>query len=825
MNKKECFLIRGILNYRLINSWGKSKVSYYRGIDSVVEALERARNEGIKVNLLIGAGCSVTAGIPIANGIIEKIKNKYPAEVGELTDKTYADYMAKLTPIERRKLINECVRESKINWAHIGMAHLMNNNFIHRVLTTNFDNIFLRAGSLVGEFPGIYDMTTYGGDFRSDLLSEKSILYLHGQHTSFVLCNTEKEVEEQREKLSDTFNELKRNSMWLIVGYSCTNDAIWQLLSNEPSFENRLYLIGYENEQPNDNMKNILSEDRYAFYVNGYNADSFFISLMKSLNIFPPKIIDKPFSYLSDAISSITDYKNNDSLLEGELNGAALEILDDAIKNYEENNIRMAKYYWQLGLFDKFNELMKEMDKDNHHEIIEYFEEYNSKIEIKVKKLLMETEKKHALDSGITKKLREATELMSINKESLGEDFGKVMLTINNIYDNIGVEALEHEDIINWINCIIKRSEYDSSTNPLDELKRAEGILSKKISNQKEDSIILNELSLLYLRMAKIDEENCSNYIEKLLTTIEDAYNKDTENIEVIIDWGTYLLNIIKLKEEEWEDLLKKAEMKYYEAIEIAEKKEKYKILEVYADELIKLSIDIQEQVVKDRFIEKAFATYSEIYAYGEFNNIINSSWESSIIKIIKCKDINEYIKYILTYINNVKLMLVKFKKERYLSKLTTKINNVSYALIQEKIFNLAEQLISICIDINKTDSFVCATKGLWFLKNSDLEVEEREKQGNKYYEEAVELSSNDVDLSLAIKQKNFFEYGVFLYEVKEEKEKGLNYLKTALNFGCIEPYVSNVIEIERYMISNNIKIKEIYENDIIKDEEINILE
>lgn len=790
-------------------------MEYYREINSVVEALIRAKSEGIKVNLLIGAGCSVTAGIPMADGMIDEIKKSYPAETEHLSVKTYSNYMAKLTPIERRKLINKYVKDSKVNWAHIGMAHLMNNNYIHRVLTTNFDNIFLRACSLVGEFPGIYDMTTYGGEFRSDLLSEKSILYLHGQHTSFVLCNTEKEVKEQREKLKDTFNELKRNSMWIILGYSCTNDAIWQLLSNEKSFENRLYLIGYENNSENDNMKKILSEDKYAFYVKGYNADSFFIELMKALEIFPPKIIDKPFSYLSETISSIAEYEDNNSFISSKLNGTTLEILDNAIKNYEDDDIRMSKYYFQLGLFEKFNDRTKKIDENKLGEIAEFINEYNSKINEEVNKFIIDNKESITINSNITSKLRQAMQIIIIDRPRINKESIELLKGIDEIYKKFEIDTLEYDDLINWVSCIIITIEFDESYNKLEELKRAENIYKSKITNKKEDKVILVELGRIYLKMAKLDEGNVDKYIQKLLETIEEAHKRDCKDINILINWGTYLLNIIQFVEDKWEETYYKAKCKFDEAVKLVDTSEHYKIMSIYAQRLFDIFLEYDNEFIKDKCITDSMNIYSKIYLEEELYNISDNDWERMIIRIMKQSEKKKYIKFVEEYFCVIKRVVGKYKCNKKLSTFISNVNNVSYALIQINELDLANNIIDFSLKIDQKNSFVNATKGLFYFKNNKLEQNVREENGKRYYKDAIDMSGSDTDLSFAFKQKYYFEYGVFLCEVKKDIENGAKYLKLAVEIGRIEPYISNYIDVRDYLAKNQIIVKDIdYNNE-----------
>lgn len=42
----------------------EENISIYRDLEDVVSALKRLKEDNINVNLLIGAGCSVTANIP-----------------------------------------------------------------------------------------------------------------------------------------------------------------------------------------------------------------------------------------------------------------------------------------------------------------------------------------------------------------------------------------------------------------------------------------------------------------------------------------------------------------------------------------------------------------------------------------------------------------------------------------------------------------------------------------------------------------------------------------------------------------------------------------
>src|SRR5712692_10165927 len=94
----------------------------------------------------------------------------------------------------RQKFIVECIKEGKgnLNLAHLLMAQLMVNGFVRILLTTNFDDLLLRALQLYFEYPSIID-----ADSTHTLLIDSMFLqiaYLHGRLTSYRQRHTEREL-------------------------------------------------------------------------------------------------------------------------------------------------------------------------------------------------------------------------------------------------------------------------------------------------------------------------------------------------------------------------------------------------------------------------------------------------------------------------------------------------------------------------------------------------------------------------------------------------------------------------------------------------------
>src|SRR5690349_9526653 len=166
----------------------------YRTIDDVSEALLTAKEQGRKCSLLIGAGCSAKAEIPLASEIVEHIRNTRPNAYARAAKKTYAECMSKLLLTDRHALIGGFIHKAKVNWAHIGIALLMKSGFVDRVLTTNFDLLVVKACAMIGQFPAAYDFAS-SHLFDPEYISENAVFYLHGQYTGFVLINTKEEFD------------------------------------------------------------------------------------------------------------------------------------------------------------------------------------------------------------------------------------------------------------------------------------------------------------------------------------------------------------------------------------------------------------------------------------------------------------------------------------------------------------------------------------------------------------------------------------------------------------------------------------------------------
>ncbi|WP_276677544.1 hypothetical protein, partial [Thalassolituus oleivorans] len=277
----------------------------YRSVDDLAENISHANNECV---FLIGAGFSLSAGIPLAGKLVKEIKEQFPRAYDRAELKDYNHVMAELLPHERAKLLTGYIDKAKVNWAHLALAQLFHANKIDRILTVNFDPLILKACSMVGEFPAVYDLAT-ASEFKESRISPKSVFYLNGQHTGFAMLNAENELNKHKKRLSDIVKNTGTRRIWVVVGYSGDADPLAEVLKDiaqSCGFDNGLYWVGHS-ESPSDTQAKILASD-HTFFIGEQDADEFMAELAQKLECFPPVLLTDPFSHIETIITENIDF-------------------------------------------------------------------------------------------------------------------------------------------------------------------------------------------------------------------------------------------------------------------------------------------------------------------------------------------------------------------------------------------------------------------------------------------------------------------------------------------------------------------------------------
>lgn len=281
--------------------------TWTRKIEDIEEALRHARGECV---VLIGAGCSKSAGIPLAGALIREVERNYGAafaRVPEPDRRNYNKVMAALTTNQRRGLLDPHIDAARVNWAHLALAQLFATGKVDRVLTVNFDPLLVRACAMAGLFPAIYDLATTER-FREAHIAPRSLFYLNGQHTGFVTLNTEDELRRHHQRLRDIVHNTGTRRTWIVVGYSGDADPLLDVLAEREIFEGGLYWVGHDATPSPALEKKLLGAGKDAFYLGGQDADRFFTELAQRLRCFPPDLLARPFSHVETLVTTHIDF-------------------------------------------------------------------------------------------------------------------------------------------------------------------------------------------------------------------------------------------------------------------------------------------------------------------------------------------------------------------------------------------------------------------------------------------------------------------------------------------------------------------------------------
>lgn len=329
-----------------------------RTIEHVVSAIRRADG---KCALLIGAGCSKSAGIPLATEILEackegEYKDDYLRAQGKAKEQEslYGLFMEELAPAERKAIFSNYIKNSKINWAHLAIAQLFSTGLVDRVLTVNFDHLISRACALVNFFPAIYDIASASAIIKSNI-SENSLFYLNGQDGGFTILNSSSELASHRPKLEAVVQEVGLGRVWIVAGYSGQSDPLLDTLLSQPRFERDLFWLGFD-PGPSSFLqaRNMFCMSKRTFYIGSQDADKCLTLIAQGAGCFPPDLLVKPVDYLNSTKSKIdfSTGKVAGASLERSLN-EKIELARLAVVEAGAGNLDLIRQWLSAGEYEK----------------------------------------------------------------------------------------------------------------------------------------------------------------------------------------------------------------------------------------------------------------------------------------------------------------------------------------------------------------------------------------------------------------------------------------------------------------------------------------
>jgi tetratricopeptide (TPR) repeat protein len=293
---------------------------------------------------LIGAGCSKSAGIPLVPDMARDLVVKLAAalhgpgsapndpesayrwlfqggkisdcQIGErpkdgTSDNRSIDWSRVYdalfgehynTPDDAREIFSRFVEsaEGRINWAHLCVGELAKQKLVSTVITTNFDQLVLaglvRSGVLPVVCDGIESLTRIRGAPRHPQLIE-----LHGSRHTYRLRNAPEELAallndaQAIAAIESLFQELR---VLVVVGYGGRETGVMDLLINAARHftDKRLFWILHGNAPAalSDKARDLLATSRNSALLIGRDADTFFVHLLRELNVGSPEAIREP---------------------------------------------------------------------------------------------------------------------------------------------------------------------------------------------------------------------------------------------------------------------------------------------------------------------------------------------------------------------------------------------------------------------------------------------------------------------------------------------------------------------------------------------------
>lgn len=361
-------------------------------IDELADHLLFLKSINISTTILMGAGVSASTGIPLANQMVEIIKKEYPNKTKTAKNESYAEFMKILPVSTRKEFIKRYTANPKLNLAHLYLSSFIKHGYIDRILTTNFDALAIKSLALNNIFPSVYDLAE-SKCFNADTIVDPSIFYIHGRYNGYYVLNTDEELSAHSQIVKELFSDTARNRCWIVIGYSGINDPLYNLLTEIEEYGHDLFWVGYNDIPPSESLINGILQKKSASYIEGFDADNFFIKLAGKMNLEKPEILNKPLELIKNIVLSIVDIEK-DKMSVG-ITDKVLSELDqyiDLSKNLIESEssylVRRARDLWIYEKYDEIDLLYKPI-KESENDAAKKFLYYA------IKRYIFELKQKH----------------------------------------------------------------------------------------------------------------------------------------------------------------------------------------------------------------------------------------------------------------------------------------------------------------------------------------------------------------------------------------------------------------------------------------------
>lgn len=493
-------------------------------LDNIAELMRQAKDNGNPYVLLTGAGCSKSAGVPLADQLVKEMNSQFDVQLSNLTEEDRSNYnkcMNALTHQERRQLLQNHIKDANINWAHIGLASLMDSRYVQRVLTFNFDNILMRACGLIGLYPAIYDFTNADVNLQN-LIIDPSIIYLHGQSYGFRQLNDENETKNHANNMTNFIAQTLNTSPVIVAGYSGYNDGFFEQIDKHYCGEQRLFWIGYKEEIPEHLREFFRKYKNHAHYIGGQDADDFFVSLMQSLKC-SPNFFTQHAQHTLSVLNKLTDFPvpNSDNSIDilGNLRQQMVWITEqDLSLSAELHNLMIEGEYSEVieAVERKYSQIFVNNDTSAIDEEIKYVYAWAQVNQANKDWLGLENKDFNINDNKIQSIFRrfEKAELLQPDMYEVYLKWGVLLSTLATLKSSVELYNESSEKYSKAININCNRIEaynnLGANLSRLADLKHDESYINLAIENlliaENIDPTHVYNLACAYVRLSKLKE-------------------------------------------------------------------------------------------------------------------------------------------------------------------------------------------------------------------------------------------------------------------------------------------------------------------------------
>ncbi|HEU5046444.1 MAG TPA: SIR2 family protein [Rickettsiales bacterium] len=290
----------------------------------IINILKNTKEHHPNFALFLGAGASVTSGIPSAKTMIEDWRKQYQDRTPSTDIKSkpwYEDEQEYSTlfellydqPSQRREYIEKCVNNATPSWGYIYLVNLLQKVF-NTVFTTNFDDLLNEACYLYSNSTRpivcAHDSSIYSVRITT---KRPKIIKLHGDFLFDNIKNTSRELETLEENIRNKFKQYASEFGLIVIGYAghdrSVMDTLNALLRTETNFPHGVYWCVRKGSKLSKKVEDLNRFPQFHIVeIEGF--DQFFAELHSQLDMSLQKEMSDPYNALTERLNNLINSAN-----------------------------------------------------------------------------------------------------------------------------------------------------------------------------------------------------------------------------------------------------------------------------------------------------------------------------------------------------------------------------------------------------------------------------------------------------------------------------------------------------------------------------------